>query len=316
MKVAAMIVVVLLVAAVAGAAWLYTPDRSRAALEAEYLQSPGDYLEVAGLRLHVRDSGPKDGPTLVMLHGFGSSLHTWEPWAQMLGDRYRVIRFDLPGFGLTGADPSGDYGDARGVAVLEALLDRLGIMRASLIGNSLGGKIAWMFAVQHPERVDRLVLISPDGFASPGFEYGKPAEVPAMVKLMRYALPKAMLRSSLVPAFGDPAAMTDALATRYYELMLAPGVREAMIARLEQVRLADPEPLLRRIQAPTLLLWGEKDGMIPVANAQDYLRLLPDARLQVLPGLGHVPHEEAPAVALAPVRAFLDGNQAGPPPGR
>lgn len=308
MKVAALIVVVLLVAAVAAAAWLYTPDRSRAALEAVYLQSPGDYLEVAGLRLHVRDSGPKDGPALVMLHGFGSSLHTWEPWAQALDDRYRVIRFDLPGFGLTGADPTGDYSDARGVAVLEALLDRLGVLRASLIGNSLGGKLAWMFAVAHPERVDRLVLVAPDGFASPGFAYGQPAEVPAMVRLMRYALPKAMLRSSLVPAYGDPAAMTDALATRYYELMLAPGVRDAMIARLEQVRLADPEPLLRRIQAPTLLLWGEKDGMIPVANAQDYLRLLPDARLQVLPGLGHVPHEEVPAVALAPVRAFLVGQ--------
>ena len=218
-----------------------------------------------------------------------------------------MIRFDLPGFGLTGADPSGDYSDHAACGA-GGTVDRLGIMRASLIGNSLGGKIAWKFAAQHPERVDRLVLISPDGFASPGFEYGKPAEVPAMVKLMRYALPKAMLRSSLVPAYGDPAAMTDALATRYYELMLAPGVREAMIARLEQVRLADPEPLLRRIQAPTLLLWGEKDGMIPVANAQDYLRLLPDARLQVLPGLGHVPHEEAPAVALAPVRAFLNGD--------
>ncbi len=310
-----MIVVGLLVAAVIGGAWLYTPDRSRAALEAVYLQSPGDYLEVAGLRLHVRDSGPEDGPAVVMLHGFGSSLHTWEPWAQALGDQYRVIRLDLPGFGLTGADPTGDYSDARGVAVLEALLDRLGVGRASLIGNSLGGRLAWRFALQHPERVDRLVLISPDGFASPGFAYGKPAEVPAMVRLMRYALPKAMVRSSLAPAYGDPAAMTDALATRYYELMLAPGVREAMIARLEQVRLEDPAPLLPRIRAPTLLLWGERDAMIPLANAKDYLRLLPDARLQVLPGLGHVPQEEAPAVALAPVRAFLNSGQEGPPRG-
>ena len=308
MKVAALIVVVLLVAGIAAAAWLYTPDRSRAALEAKYLNGPGDYLEVAGLRLHVRDSGPRDAPVVVMLHGFGASLHTSEPWAQALADQFRVVRFDLPGFGLTGADPTGDYSDARSVTVLAALLDRLGVTRASLIGNSLGGKIAWNFAVEHPERVEKLVLIAPDGFASPGIEYGKAAEVPAMVRLMRYALPQAMLRSSLVPAYGDPTTLTDALATRYYELMLAPGVRDAMIARMEQVRLEDPEPQLRRIQAPTLLLWGEKDGMIPVGNAQDYLRDLPNAKLKILPGLGHVPHEEAPGVALAPVLAFLSGD--------
>jgi pimeloyl-ACP methyl ester carboxylesterase len=89
--------------------------------------------------------------------------------------------------------------------------------------------------------------------------------------------------------------------------MLAPGVRDAMIARMEQARLEDPEPLLRRIAAPTLLVWGEKDAMIPLANADDYLRLLPDGRLVAFPDLGHVPQEEAPALSLQPVKAFLAG---------
>ena len=89
--------------------------------------------------------------------------------------------------------------------------------------------------------------------------------------------------------------------------MLAPGVRDAMIARMEQIRLADPEPLLRRIQAPTLLLWGEKDSMIPAGNAADYLRNLPDAKLVTFPDLGHVPQEEAPDRTLAAVRQFLAG---------
>ena len=87
--------------------------------------------------------------------------------------------------------------------------------------------------------------------------------------------------------------------------MLAPGVRDAMIARMEQVMLVDPEPLLRQIQAPTLLIWGEKDAMIPVSNAADYLRDLRDAQLVTFPHLGHVPQEEAPGELVEPVRRFL-----------
>ena len=300
-----MIVLVLVAAMIGIGLWLYTPDKPRAELEAKYLNGPGDYLDVAGMRLHVRDTGPRDAAAVIMLHGFGASLHTWEPWAQALAADRRVIRFDLPGFGLSGSDPAGDYTDQRSVEILARLMDRLGLSRATLIGNSIGGKIAWNFAARYPDRVDKLVLISPDGFASPGFEYGKKAEVPGMVKLMRYALPAFMVRQSLAPAYGDPSSLTDALVTRYRDLMLAPGTRDAMIARMEQVMLSDPEPLLRGIQAPTLLLWGDKDAMIPITNAADYLRNLPHAALITLPGLGHVPQEEAPAVSLAPVLAFL-----------
>ena len=289
-----------------GLFWLWTPDRPRAALEAAYLDSPGDLIDVDGVRLHVRDSGPREAPALIMLHGFGSSLHTWEPWAEALGDRYRVVRFDIPGTGLSGPDPAGDYSDARTLVVLQALMDTLSIERATLVGNSMGGRFAWRFAAAHPERVERLVLISPDGFASHGLEYGKRPDVPAMVKLMRYVLPRPMLRMNLVPAYADPSRLSEATVDRYYELLLAPGGRDATIARMGQVELVEPPPLLATITAPTLLLWGEKDAMIPVAHAADYEAVLPDSRLAVLPDLGHVPHEEAPIEALVPVAAFLD----------
>lgn len=285
--------------------FLYAPDKPRGVLEVQYGVTPADYVTAAGVRLHVRDSGKRDAPAVVLIHGFGSSLQTWEPWAAALGSEYRVIRFDLPGFGLTGADPTGDYSDRRGQDVLAALLDQLGVARATVIGNSLGGKLAWQFAARFPGRVDRLVLISPDGFASPGFEYGKAPEVPAMMRLLPYVLPTAMLRMSLAPAYGDRSVLTDAMVARYRDMMLAPGVRSAILARTEQVRLVDPVPLLASIEAPTLLLWGEKDGMIPFTNSADYLRVMPRARVAALPGLGHVPFEEAPDVALAPVRAFL-----------
>lgn len=287
------------------AVWALTPDKALSELEPVYLRAPVDYVDVAGIRLHVRDDGPKNAPAVIMLHGFASSLHTWETWAEELSSDYRVVRYDQPGFGLTGKEPNEDYSDDRGVAILSALMDRLEVSSAVLVGNSMGGKIAWKFAVAHPDRVNALVLVSPDGFASPGFQYGKAPSVPAIMNLMAYALPKAMLRASLEPAYAEPKRLTDATVDRYYDMMLAPGVREAILARMKQTILVDPVPLLAHIKAPVLLLWGEKDGMIPYSNAQDYLKVLPDARLVSLPDLGHVPFEEDPATSLTPLKEFL-----------
>jgi pimeloyl-ACP methyl ester carboxylesterase len=235
---------------IAAAWWAYTPDEPRAALERKYAVSAVDYIEAGGMRLHVRDTGPRGAPPLMLLHGFGSNLQTWDGWADRLQRTNRVIRYDLPGFALTGADPTGDYSDARGLEVLAALLDRLRVARVTLIGNSIGGKLAWKFAARNPTRVDRLVLVSPDGFASPGFDYGRAPKMSPMIGLLRYALPKALLYRSLVPAYSNPQALTDETVTRYWDLIRAPGVRAAMIARLAQTVLEDPEPLLRQIEAP------------------------------------------------------------------
>ncbi len=285
--------------------WLYTPDKPRAALEAKYLTAADRFVEIDGIRLRMRDTGPRGAPALILLHGFGSSLETWESWATILAADYRVIRFDLPGFGLTGPDPTGDYSDGRGVTLVEALMDELHLDHATIIGNSLGGKIAWMFAAAHPERTSKLVLISPDGFASPGFAYGKPAEVPFMVRLLPYTLPDPLLRMSLEPAYGDPKHLTKPTFERYRDMMLAPGDRAAMVARMRQVMLQNPISILQTIKAPTLLLWGEQDGMIPIDNAMDYRRAIPKTIFVALPGLGHVPFEEAPDVSIKPLLSFL-----------
>lgn len=285
--------------------WLWTPDRSRKDLEARYLNSPSDLVDLGGFRLHVRDTGLKSAPTIILLHGFGSSLQTWDNWAGPLERTYRVVRFDLPGAGLSDPDPSGDYTDARTHALILKLMDKLGIKQAVFLGNSLGGRIAWTFAAKYPDRVSKLVLISPDGFASPGFAYGQKADVPALLSVMTYVLPKALYRPNIEAAYADPKRLTEAVFDRYYDLTLAPGSRDALLARMQQTVLVDPWPILPTITQPVLLLWGKKDALIPVANAQDYLKALPNATLTTFDNLGHVPHEEDAGASIVPLLAFL-----------
>jgi pimeloyl-ACP methyl ester carboxylesterase len=284
---------------------LWTPDLPRADLETRYLEAPADLRTVGAWRLHVRDSGPRQAPAVVLLHGFGASLQTWDAWAQALSQTHRVIRLDLPGSGLSPPDPANDYTDARSLQLLLSLLDALDVSRASIVGHSMGGRIAWTFAAKHPERTDRLVLIAPDGFASAGFEYGKPMDVPASLSWMRHVLPKPLLRMSLQSAYAQPDHLSDALTTRYHDLLRAPGARPAMLERLKQTVLQEPEPMLRQIQAPTLLLWGEADAMIPLSNARDYLQAIAGSRLLSWPGVGHLPQEEAAEVSLQAVVDFL-----------
>ncbi len=285
--------------------WLWTPDVPRSTLEARYLAAAADLRSVGPWQLHVRQSGPPDGPAVVLLHGFGSSLQTWDAWAKALSATHRVVRLDLPGSGLSPPDPAHDYRDARSLDMLIALMDSLGLQRASWVGHSMGGRIAWTLAARYPERVDKLVLVAPDGFASFGFEYGKPMDVPASLGLMRHVLPKPLLRMNLQSAYARPDSLSDAVTTRYHDLILAPGARQAMLDRLKQTVLQEPVPLLRQIQAPTLLVWGEADAMIPLSNAQDYLQAIQGSRLVSWPQVGHLPQEEAAEQSQQAVVEFL-----------
>jgi pimeloyl-ACP methyl ester carboxylesterase len=304
-RVLAWIGLVLLALLVVAGWWLWTPDKPRAALEARYAAAPSSFVTVDGVRFHLRDTGPRDALPVLLLHGFASSLHTWEDWARILERDHRVIRLDLPGFGLTGPDPTGDYSDLRAIRLLSGLLDTLGVGRTDLIGTSMGGRIAWRFAAERPDRVRRLVLMAPDGFASLGLQYGQKAQVPLVMDAFRFTLPMSMLRGGLKPAYGDPSVLTDAVAERYRDMLLAPGTRGAILTRMRNHVLDQPEPILRRITAPVLLLWGEQDRMVPATHAADYERELAHSRTVILQGLGHVPMEEAPARSVAPVVAFL-----------
>ena len=287
---------------------LWTPDLERAELEKRYVASAPQMVDVDGLKVHYKETGPQGAPALLLLHGFGSSLQAWDDWSVKLDQKYRVIRLDLPGFGLTGASPANDYSEEKDLAILTHFADKLGLEKFSVIGHSMGGKMAWSLAASQPERVQALVLMAPDGFPDAKDIGTKPYEVPAVTGLIKYFLPKYLVRKSVEPAFAQADALSDALVNRYFDMLRAPGVRGAILERSNQTIYTDPVPRLKAIKAPTLLIWGEQDQMIPSTNAQSYANVLPNSTTVLLPKLGHLLQEEQPEKGLTAVMQFLDGH--------
>jgi pimeloyl-ACP methyl ester carboxylesterase len=287
---------------------LWTPDLERAELEKRYVASKPQIIEVDGLQVHYKATGPEGAPALLLLHGFGSSLQAWDDWSVKLEQKYRVIRLDLPGFGLTGASTTNDYSEEKDLATLTHFADKLGLEKFSVMGHSMGGKMAWSLAASQPERVRALVLMAPNGFPETTDIGTKPYEVPAVMGLIKYVFPKYLVRKSIEPAFSDADALNDALVNRYFDMLRAPGVRGAILNRSNQTIYTDPVPRLKAIKAPTLLIWGEQDQMIPSTNAQSYANVLSNSTTVIVPKLGHLLQEEQPEKGLTAVMKFLDGH--------
>lgn len=292
------------------------PDRPLEGLVARWAPPPSDFIELQGQLVHLRDQGPQGDPLpIVLIHGTSSSLHTWEAWATELSRTRRIISMDLPGFGLSGADPRNDYSDARYVDFLARLLNHLQLNHVVLAGNSLGGEIAWHFALAQPKSVAGLVLIDAAGFdfepeqAPVGLRI---ASLPVLRQLCRWILPRRVIEDSVLSVYGDPHRVTSDLVDRYYELTLREGNREALLRRLEQLRPGEDSQRLGEISVPTLILWGERDRLIPPSWAQVFHTAIAGSELVMLPGLGHVPQEEDPAATLAPLRPWLARIPVGP----
>jgi pimeloyl-ACP methyl ester carboxylesterase len=303
--------VVLLLVLTAATAFVlsWAPDRSVDELSARWAPPPSEFVRIGGMRVHLRDEGPRRGTTpIVLLHGTSASLHTWDGWAAGLRDQRRVIRFDMPGFGLTGPTPDGVYRIERYVETVVALLDRLGVRRAILAGNSFGGQVAWQTALAHPQRVEALVLVDAAGYPLKpedvpiGFRI---ARTPWLAPLMRVTLPRGMIDASVRNVYGDPGKVTPELVDRYYELTLRAGNREALRQRFAQAQAGPGAERIAELTLPTLILWGDQDRLIPPADGERFHQDIAGSELVMFDGLGHVPHEEDPARTLAAVQAFL-----------
>ena len=301
-------VVVGLLAAAAAAAW--APDWPVEVLTPRWARPPSRFLAIDGMQVHVRDEGPADDPTpLVLLHGTGSSLQTWDGWVDRLTATHRVIRLDRPGFGLTGPNPSGDYTMASSAEFVRRILDRLHVRRAILVGNSSGGRVAWQVAVAFPDRVAALVLIAPAGYPrTTPLPLGlRLAMSPIFGPLLTHVLPRSAVARGVRDSYGDPSKVTPEVVERTYEITRRAGNRRALGETLRQAQGADDAPRIRDVRAPTLILWGTRDPVIPPADAARFHADVAGSTVVLLPGVGHVAQEEDPAGTVAAVRRFLAG---------
>ena len=289
------------------------PDRPVQTLVARWALPPSDFVEVRRQVVHLRDEGPRDDPLpLLLIHGTSSSLHTWEGWVRALKGQRRVISFDLPGFGLTGPY-TGQYDadDYRGDTYARFafdLLDALGVPRAAVGGNSLGGEVAWRMAAMAPDRVAALVLVDAAGlpFASASAPLGWwIARTPVLNRVAEWALPRALVAQGLAGVYGDPSRVTPELVDRHFELTLREGNRRALGLRLRQAANGEDAGRIAGLRQPTLILWGGRDRLIPLGVGRDFAQRIPGSRLVVFDDLGHMPQEEDAARTVLPVKEFL-----------
>ncbi|MDO9004688.1 MAG: alpha/beta hydrolase [Aquabacterium sp.] len=293
-----------------GVALAWAPDRPVDALKARWASAPSQFIAVQGMQVHLRDEGPKDDPEpIVLLHGTSASLHTWDGWVDALKGQRRVIRLDLPGFGLTGPVPDGDYRLKRYTGFMKDVFDQLALKQVVLAGNSFGGTVSWMTAQAYPDRVSKLVLVDAGGYPYKatsvpiGF---KLAQIPALRPVIANVLPRSMIESSVRSVYGDPTKVTPELIDRYYELTLREGNRDALSARFKQSPGGEHAELIKQLRQPTLILWGSQDGLIPPDNAEHFKQDIPGSQLVMFDGLGHVPQEEDPARTVAALKTFLN----------
>lgn len=292
-------------------AWGYAPDTDPGAMKAKYANAASRFIDVGGgLTMHVRDEGNPSGPVLVLLHGSNASLHTWEPWVARLGTKYRIISLDQIGHGLTGPNPTGQYDGAAFVGTLDALLTKLGVSRFALAGNSMGGYVAWEYALAHPDKLTHLVLVDaagppddPDKDLPIGFRI---ARAPGLSKLALVITPRAIFEKSIHGSVSNHTIVTPAMVDRYWELNRYPGNRAATGQRFAQYGTREANTgRLGEIRVPTLILWGAEDKLIPVSGADWFAQQIPGSVRVVYPGIGHIPMEEAPDRSAADLDTFL-----------
>jgi pimeloyl-ACP methyl ester carboxylesterase len=295
----------LLVLVVALLALGFRRDRPAAGLEAKYATAPSKFVELDGLRVHYRDRGA--GPVVVLLHGSNASLFTWEGWTAALAKDHRVIALDLPGHGLTGPDPRERYQPAGMAEVVDLLVAKLGVARFTLAGNSMGGNVAWHYALAHPEKLEGLILVD-----AAGYPRERPLPLPLRIgaspiwgHVARWVTPRLFVARSLRDTYGDPSRVTEAGVDEYDDFLLRDGNRHATHLRLSRMSNDGLHARLKELKVPTLILWGAQDRWILPAHAARFHADIAGSQLVMFDGLGHIPMEEDPVATAAAARSFL-----------
>lgn len=281
-------------------------------LKEKYAQSPSSFVSVDGMNVHFRDEGnTHDSIPIVLIHGTGASLHTFNDWANELKRDYRVIRMDLPAYGLTGPFPKPDYSIDNYVRFIKSFLTAHGIEKCILGGNSLGGNISWNFAARHPDMVSKLILIDASGYPSKVKSEPLAFKIPRMPVLkhaFKFITPRPVVKTSVENVYADKSKVTEELVDRYFELTLREGNRQAFIDRIKSKNDTTAYRKVKSIKQPTLVIWGAQDYLVPIENAHRFHEDLPNDTLVILKNVGHVPMEESPTESVSAVISFLQKN--------
>jgi len=262
--------------------------------------------------------GDSERPVLLLVHGMAGSSATWRAVLPGLAGRYHVVAPDLPGHGESDK-PRGDSSLGAYANTLRDLMIALGIERATVVGQSLGGGVAMQLAYQHPQRCERLVLVSSGGlgpevswmlraFALPGTEYLMPVLFPGFVRDAGNAVGRAFGRLGVRWATFEQE-------WEAYASLTEPDNRQSFVRTLRAV--VDPagqsvsahDKLYLASRLPTLVLWGGRDRIIPVDHAEAAHRSMPGSRLVIFDHAGHFPHAEEPERFVTTLRAFIDDTE-------
>ena len=264
-----------------------------------------------GLKIHFTDTGPRDRSTLVLVHGFSASLHTWDAWKTDLETDYRVITLDLPGHGLSRAEDPSQVSIQRFAEVVNQVTQDLGVDRFTLAGNSMGGNTAWSYALDYPDTLEGLILVDASGWPETN---GDQDDQPLIFALLGNPIARAVLkdldmtsltRSGLEGSYTDQSFVTEALVERYVALSRAPGHRATLLAIMAGDRVEATAERLSEIQVPTLVMWGRDDNLVPVSSARKFADAIEGSTLVVYDNVGHLPQEEHAVQSIADVRDFM-----------
>lgn len=274
-------------------------------------RTPLHAVLVDGQRLAYLDEG--QGPTLILIHGFGGSMWQWEYQSTALARDFRVVTLDLLGSGFSDK-PDLEYRPEEVLRYVRGFMDALGIDRATLIGNSMGAGVALGMALTQPDRVDRLVLISglpgnvKDKLASPLIRRAVDSSIPTwLVRLANWFAGSSATERILKEIVYDHGLLTPAVLDRSNRNRRAPNFIGPVLALGQTLPLweADYAPRLGNVRVPTLILWGEEDKVFPVAVGRELAALLPQAKFTAIPKAGHIPQWERPEEVNRAILSFL-----------
>jgi pimeloyl-ACP methyl ester carboxylesterase len=281
-------------------------------LKAKYADSESKYLDVDGTVIHYKDEGK--GPVLLLMHGVCASLHTWDGWVKELKDRYRIIRIDVPSFGLTGPMVGKTITVELALSMYDKIVNALKLTKFSIAGNSLGGYLSWNYALRHPEKVEKLILIDSVGYKQdPPFLLSFASNF-FIRPWARITMPRFMLYGAVSEVYGDQTKITQKTRDTYFELMMREGNKSAWVDVFTLMKeLASHESLskgIKDLKLPILVMWGKKDIWVPYDKIfPQWKRDLPGAEFIVYDDAGHVPMEEIPVETARDAHKFLSAKK-------